>query len=132
MKNRKWMNPVIIVLSILLVVLVVATAGEIQSYFTRYYGEEDTFLYNVRDKFYYRLPQQMYGNLAGEYEGNEHLEEYYAIARYFEASSFYYAYKAEGNNQKAGEYYDIMQEQIPLITTMPYAINEIDSIFINY
>lgn len=74
-------------------------------------NEEINFSYDV-ESFYYRLQDEDYSqmvemyhtNEASNVKANEELKQYYGIAKYFEAASYYNVYETCKEQEKMNKY----------------------------
>lgn len=100
-----------IVIGILCVVLVGAVAFAISSFWENYsYSySEDSFYYRLEDKSYGQMVEMYYTNEAAGVKPGEDMREYYGVAKYFEAASYYKIYREAGDLQKAQEYHEKME-----------------------
>jgi len=83
-------------------------------------AEEMSYSYNVfdEDSFYWRLESEEYSGMVNMYYMNmaagkgdaKELQEYYGIARYFEAAADYKMYIEAGDGESAKEAYAKMEE----------------------
>ena len=118
MKNRvnKKRKPVHIILDIIIGVLCVCMVGAV-IFTVNMLNEDLNFSYD-EESFYYRLSDEDYGQMVEMYHMNNAagvkdgatLEQYYGIAKYFEAASFYKAYSEAGDTEQADKYLAQMQE----------------------
>lgn len=80
-------------------------------------NEDWNFSYDV-ESFYYRLQNENYSQMVEMYhtneaagvKANEELKQYYGIAKYFEAASYYKAYEEAGDKANAEKYMNAMEE----------------------
>lgn len=87
------------------------------------YGEQ-MFLNRIEEERYGRLPGMVYSNEARGVQPTEQLEECYAVARYFEAASYYKAAVEMNQTDAAAEYYTVMKEQESKAGELSYVIPE--------
>ncbi|MBO5143083.1 MAG: hypothetical protein J6C46_08905 [Clostridia bacterium] len=79
---------------------------------------EVEYTYNDKDDFYYALKNGRYDSFFEYYAENissglaeeEELQEYYAVAKYYQTAILYKAYYMYGENETAEEFYEEMQE----------------------
>ena len=119
-------NIVIGILCFVFVILSFITLAEVMDYHRDYYPQEDSFLYTIEDRDYSRLVEMMYRNEAAGVETSEIYEECYAVSRYYEAATYYKAYKNAGDEIRADENRDIMDAQIVLMGDLGYSAQDID------
>ncbi len=94
------LNLIIVVLSFFFVMTAGVMIGEFYHAFTPGYSE-DSFYYKISDERYYSLVGAYHSNVQGGFEGDEDIQEYYGVAKYFEAASLYHAYQVAGNEEMA-------------------------------
>lgn len=127
MKSRKIvLNVIIGFLCLVFVISLGAFVSQIADYNRSYHSDESSFLYAMQEQDYVRMVEMMYRNLAADVESNETFEECYAVARYYEAATYYKAYIEAGNRELAEEKEDIMEEQVLLMGDLSYAAKDID------
>ena len=122
------MNLSIGFLSFVFVVSLFFLGQEVISYRTNYHPEEDSFLYSLQQQEYAYMVEMMYRNQSAGVKTNSTYEECYAVATYYEAATYYKAYKADGNETLAQEKKEIMQEQILRMGDLSYAAEDINMI----
>lgn len=119
-----------IIIAFLCLVFVISSGilvSEVVGYHRNYYPDENSFLYAVQEQDYVRMVDMMHRNLAADVKSNETFEECYAVARYYEAATYFKAYKEAGNDKAAQEKAKIMEEQVLLMGDLTYAAAEIDA-----
>ena len=121
-------NMVIGILCFVFVILSFITLAETMDYYRDYYPKEDSFLYTIEDRDYSRLVEMMYRNEAAGVKTSEIYEECYAVARYYEAATYYKAYKNAGDEIRASEKKKIMDSQIVLMGDLDYSVKDIDKL----
>ena len=119
-------NIVIGILCFVFVIVSFFTFAEAMDYYRDYHPKEDSFLYAIEDGDYSRLVEMMYRNEAAGVETSEIYEECYAVARYYEAATYYKAYKNAGDMPRAVEKKEIMEKQIPLMGELSGCAEDID------
>lgn len=119
MKNKlKLMkqDSVITALNVALVFLVIVLLITILTVRTTYKEitsdnyDELSFSYAIEDQAYYTLLEKYYYNLTTTGKENPEFQEYYGVAKYYEAASLYKAYDTVGNTEKALYYQNKMQD----------------------
>lgn len=93
-----------------------------------YYPKEESFLYSLQQKEYAAMVEMMYRNQAMDVKSNATFEECYAVAKYYEAATYYKAYKFDGNQELAMKKKAIMDEQILQMGELSYAAEDIDTL----
>lgn len=90
------MNAVIVLLCVILLVAIALTVEE-----SRYYfgipNDTDYFESYIYDEDYPAMVDAYYENIAEGFEGNREMKEYYGVAKYFEAASYYKLYLEIGD-----------------------------------
>lgn len=120
------LNVIIAVLCFILVVMLAVFVQQIFDYNRNYYPDETSFLYAVQEQDYPRLVDMMHRNQAAGVKTSDTYEECYAVARYYEAATYYKAYREAGNQKLASEKENIMKEQLLLMGQLSYAAEEIN------
>lgn len=118
-KSERLLHSVLdIIIGILCVALVGAFAYTINMIYEEYaYGysySEDSFYYRLEDENFGGMVEMYHANEAAGVKPTEDMQEYYGVAKYFEAASYYKLYEAEGDQTRM-EYYgermdDALQE----------------------
>lgn len=94
------MNIVIVAMCFLTLICAWVAVEEVfDDYFYR--ADEDTFFYQVDDGDFFRTVQYYYQNMADGYEDDRSLQEYYGVAKYYEAASLYKAFLETGDTVRA-------------------------------
>ena len=119
-------NIVIGALCLVFVVSAFYMVREVIGYNTSYHPEESSFLYSIQQQDYANLVQMMYRNEAADVETNATYEECYAVARYYEAATYYKAYKNAGDEKAAAKKLEIMEKQVLLMGDLAYVADDID------
>ena len=122
------MNLCIGFLSFVFVVSLFFLGQEVMSYHTNYYPEEDSFLYSLQQQEYAYMVEMMYRNQAANVKTNTTYEECYAVAKYYEAATYYKAYKLDGNQELAEDKKEMMDEQLLRMGELSYAAEDINTI----
>lgn len=79
---------------------------------------EETTPMHGENSFYYAIEEENYAGMVGNYylntmeghEGNATMQEYYGVAKYYEAASLYKAYAEVGNEEMATQFLEKMQD----------------------
>ena len=100
--------------------------AEALDYYKDYHPKEESFLYALEDGDYSRMVEMMYRNEVAGVETSEIYEECYAIARYYEAATYYKAYKNAGDIPRASEKKELMKKQIALMGELSGYAEDID------
>lgn len=107
------MDVIIGFLCVCLVGAVVFTANMI--YEDSYYGwqySEDSFYYRMEDEAYGWMVEMYHANEAAGVEPTENMREYYGVARYFEAASYYKMYEGNQDTEKMLYYEEQMKDAL--------------------
>lgn len=104
------LNIVIIALAVVLVITVFGTISEACSAFNDYSYDEDSFIYCMEDENYADLVRFYYDNCGSDGKEDKKLQEYYDLAKYFEAAFHHKIYAESGDGVRAGKYKAIMDE----------------------
>lgn len=117
MNKKQWKKrgPVRFTMDIIIGILCVITVGA--AVFMITILNEDWNYSHDADSFYYRLQDEDFGTMVEMYhrnkeagvEGNQELKQYYGIAEYFEAASYYKIYQETGDETQMKKYYDQME-----------------------
>lgn len=78
--------------------------------YSRNYYDEDSFYWRLESGEYASMVTMYYANVAEGKENVKELQEYYGVARYFEAASEYKMYIKVGRDDLAKEALKIMEE----------------------
>ena len=84
-------------------------ALEEASYSFHYY-DEDSFFWRLESEEYAPMVTMYYTNVAEGKENEKELQEYYGVARYFEAATEYKMYMEAGKEELAKEVLKVMEE----------------------
>lgn len=109
-KKVSILNIVIIVLAVVFVMALFSTIMETYSVFTDYSYDEDSFIYRIEDEQYGTLVQMYYDNCGSGGKEEKSMQEYYDLAKYFEAAFHYKIYAESGDIGRAEKYKAIMDE----------------------
>ena len=92
------LNIVIVVLCFFFVITAGVMIGELYHAFTPVYSAEG-FSYKIEDERYHGMVGAYHSNTQADFEGDEDMQEYYGVAKFFEAASLYHAYQVAGNEE---------------------------------
>lgn len=111
MKNRKYLLADLL-LGIMCVIVVGALAFAISMFREEYsyHYTADSLYYRLEDEDFGSLVEMYYANEAAGVKADEDMKEYYGVARYFEAASYYKLYAQAQDGAKA-EYYQTQMEE---------------------
>lgn len=104
--KRKTKSPIIIFLNIIIVLcclgVIIAAFSMIRSfYYTNYSYSVDTFYYRLLEEDYPSMVRLYYENEENNVKEEGDLGEYYGVAKYFEAASYYKIYQESGDTVRA-------------------------------
>ena len=127
-KKVTILNIVIIVLTVVLVMTlfntVIETYGAFNDY--SYFNDEDSFIYRLEDGDYLGLVQLYYDNCGSDGKEGEKLQEYYNLAKYFEAAFHHKIYAESGDTVRAEKYKAIMDEMAAGLGEFAFVTEEMD------
>ena len=125
-KSGKLYNFIIIILSVFLVVSVLTLALNIRDDMQWRANTAKDMSYNYEGNNYYYLVRKMYENESNHVKTDAWMEEYYAVARYYEAALRQKAYAEAGQSERAEAFQAVMEEQIPLMGPYTDCISKIE------
>lgn len=133
MQNKKKKQDIkIIILNIVIGVLVfflfitgTYALEEFRYEFDNGYKEE-SFIYRIRDEDYDEIVRMYHENQAYGVEFDEEGQEYYAVAKYYEAASFYKAFSKAGDTVRMERYLHKMQDAAAKMGAMSFTKEKID------
>jgi len=109
-KNVTILNIVIIFLAVVLVITVLQTIMEAGTVRYDYFYDEDSFIYCMEDEDYADMVQYYYDNCGSQGKEEKNMQEYYDLAKYFEAAFHHKIYVKSGDTVRAEKYKAIMDE----------------------
>lgn len=118
------LNVVIAALVILLAVMTWAALEEVS--YSSYAYDEDSFYWCLENEDYSRMITMYYTNLAEGKENDKSLQEYYAVANYFEAAADYKLYFQSGETERAEKLRNKMEEAYIRMGDLTVVKNKID------
>lgn len=104
------LDSIVAILSVLLLIITVSATGELISEYHYTTNEERTFSYRMEEENYSEMVGMYYENVAAGRGADATLQEYYGVAKYFEAASNYKLYLDAGENEKAAVWKEKMDE----------------------
>lgn len=118
MKNRESnlsaksmvLNTIIVVLVFLLLIVGGVAIGEISDNFGTYKLDEGSFSYPLNRESYGEMLRNYYQNCEAGEEDNRSLQEYYGVAKYYEAAFFYRLYEESGDTERAEKQRELMED----------------------
>lgn len=109
-KDRLFTSAVVF-LSLLIIASGAMLVKNMQSKIYTYEYDAWSLDNSISDRNYGRLLAQTCQNQAAQAKSDEMMEQCYAVAAYYEAAMKQKAYEAAGNQEKADEYAEIMEEK---------------------
>ena len=94
------MNLVIICLCIVLVISGILAIGGLRDAFSPS-NTENSMYYRLDSGDFYRMVDGYHTNSQEGYEGSKDMQEYYGVAKYYEAASMYRAFLETGDLERA-------------------------------
>ena len=94
------MNVVIIFLCVLLVLVGSVAFSSLRDAFLPW-CTEDSMYYRLDDGSFYRMVEGYHMNVQEGFEGNRTMQEYYGVAKYYQAASMYKAFLESGDEERA-------------------------------
>lgn len=101
------LNVVIFFLVLILVLVVIITTKSFKDVST-YHFDESSFSYDLGYKNYKGMVYKYYQNKNMDYQVSREMQEYYGVARFYEAATIYKAYKTVGDAANS----DFFQERM--------------------
>lgn len=128
MKSDKLqiLNVLMIVLAVILVMNVFATAGGLIANFKSYVPDNETMLYRIKSGEYTSLVDSINTKKYTKPDDSQTYEELCAVAGYFEAASLYHAYQEMGDTEKAERFQQKMDENSALLGELSFVKEDID------
>lgn len=105
------LNILIVLLGIVFVAIVFSTIKEFLSLSDNGYSI-DSFYARTNEADYAPLPEMYHINEAEQVEANTQLQEYYGVAKYVEAASYYRMYSENKDIQRAETYREKMEQAL--------------------
>ncbi len=132
MRTKKKRSPVILILDVVIGVLCVITVS-VGAFAVASFREDWSFRFDA-DSFYYRLQDESYGTLVGMYymneaagvEADEDMLQYYGVAKYFEAASYYKAYENVEDTKEMKKYQTKMKEAKSQMGELQFVSEKVD------
>ena len=87
---------------------------------------EDSFIYRIKDERYNEMVRMYHENEAYGKKFGEEGQEYYAIAKYYEAAYFYKAFSEAGDTERMERYLDKMEDAEEDMGAMAFVKDKID------
>ncbi len=114
-KNNKvkvvnWILNILIVIATFFFLMTAGVMIEEMKYVTTATHSENSFYNALEAKNYSTMVGNQYRNVLEGHEGNETMQEYYGVAKYYEAASLYNAYMVVGNEEQAAAFLKKMEQ----------------------
>lgn len=119
-------NVILSVFSIIFVLILLTTIGELADMDYTYTRDEDMFWYSIQDGQYGDIVCDAYHNQNEGVELTPGLEQCYAVARYFEAASLYKAAVYAGDTEDIAKYSTVMEECLMYMDDILYIAEDIN------
>lgn len=134
-KIKKWildkkllpLNLIIVVLAVVVVALIMETIVEVKDYVESAQSSESSFVYGIDEQNYSRIVERYHYNVGSAGAENEKFKEYYAVAKYYEASFFYKAFEENGDAARAAEQKELMDAALAQLGEFAHVKEDIDT-----
>lgn len=120
------LNIVIIIMAFLLMLSVGYLIEEIHYVVSDYMYDEYSFVYALEDEDYGRIVYMYNENYQNDYADESKLQEYYGIAKYYEAAFDFKVYEDLGEAGKAQEKQHLMDEAQLQMGELAFVADRID------
>lgn len=104
-----FLNIAIVLLALILIPFLFLVLEELK-YSGRVQYKESTFAYRLEDGHYGSMVEYYHENVASHMEDEGNMEEYYAVARFYEAALYYKAFLNAGDETRSALYAEKMKE----------------------
>lgn len=105
---HRVLDIIIGVLCVFIVLAAVLAIGMFKESWSYSY-ETDSFYYRLQDEAFGQMVEMYYTNEAAGVKADEELQQYYGVAKYFEAASYYKAYQDVEDGQQMLKYQEKME-----------------------
>ena len=126
------LNIVIVALVFLNIVIGGVAIDEVRSFLRTYREDESGFLYALDAEDYDLMLDYYYQNCGSDGKEDKKLQEYYDIAKYYEAAFYYKIHMDAGDVERAAKYQAIMDEISARVGEFAFALEDIDEKFVFY
>lgn len=126
------LNIVIVALVFLNIVIGGVAIDEVRSFLRTYREDESGFLYALDAEDYDLMLDYYYQNCGSDGKEDKKLQEYYDIAKYYEAAFYYKIHMDAGDVERAAKYQAIMDEISARVGEFAFALEDIDKRFAEY
>uniref|UniRef100_UPI0040576411 hypothetical protein n=1 Tax=Acetatifactor sp. TaxID=1872090 RepID=UPI0040576411 len=124
---KTWvLNGIIILLAIVMIASLWMLIEEFQYAFTSYYNTESSFVYAMEAEDYGRVVSMYHDNVQNGYEDKKDLQEYYGVAKYYEAAFLYHMYAEVGDTIRADIQKSAMEEAALQMGDFAFLRSQID------
>lgn len=121
------LNILIVLLGIIFVVVVFSTVKEFLEFSDNGYSI-DSFYSRTNEAEYAPLPEMYHINEAEQVEANTQFQEYYGVAKYVEAASYYRMYSENNDLQRAEAYREKMEQALSQMGVYSSLSDEINTL----
>lgn len=121
------LNILIVLLGIIFVVVVFSTVKEFLELSDNGYSIE-SFYTRTNEAKYAPLPEMYHVNEAEQVEANTQFQEYYGVAKYVEAASYYRMYSENNDMQRAEAYREKMEQALSQMGVYSSLSDEINTL----
>ena len=131
MKKDKKVTILNLIIIILAVVLVMALANTLVETYDAFNGysyahDEDDFIWRLEYEDYADLVRYYYNNCGSNGKEEKNLQEYYNLAKYFEAAFHHKIYAESGDTVRAEKYKTVMNETKAELGEFAFVTEKID------
>lgn len=120
------LNIVIVALVFLNIIIGGVAIDEVRSFLRTYREDESSFLYALYAEDYNLMLDYYYQNCGSDGKEDKKLQEYYDIAKYYEAAFYHKIHEDAGDEARAGKYQAIMDEISARAGEFAFALEDID------
>ncbi|MGN1146663.1 MAG: hypothetical protein ACI4R5_09455 [Acetatifactor sp.] len=120
------LNIIIVVLVFLLIIRVIMLVGEFSDSCERGYKEE-SFVYRMQDESYMSMVEMYHTNAGLQLKSSKEAEEYYGVAQYYEAASYYKIFFEAGDVLRMEKYLQKMNEASEKMGELGFVTEKIDA-----
>lgn len=124
-KVINWILNILIIVAAFFFLITAGVMIEEFSYVTTATHSENSFYNALEAKNYSTMVGNQYRNILEGHEGNATMQEYYGVARYYEAASLYKAYAEVGNEELAAAFLEKMKQEESEMGGWTIAIDDI-------
>ena len=127
-QKKKFFHRLLDVIIGVLCVLIVGSGAFAVSMFNENFGysyDSDAFYWRLEDENFSQMVEMCYANEAAGVEADEELEQYYGVARYFEAASYYKMYQDADDSEQMNKYLERMENAKTLMGELSFLSEKI-------